>query len=176
MITSEMRAEMRRLVLVERWRIETVARRFGVHHSTVRRALPEKPPADEKAPQLPLFGPEAHARSPGPRLGAQPGEGAAADEGDPGEAEGRGSGSVVRRVVGELGREEGEQAALHAIARHVLGRTFSRESGVAARARELVRFVQADHPGLGPGHVTLCCLDQSSRDLARRRIRCSPPP
>lgn len=39
MITPEMRAQMRRLVLVERWRIETVARRFGVHHSTVRRTL-----------------------------------------------------------------------------------------------------------------------------------------
>lgn len=34
-----MRAEMRRLVLVERWRIETVARRYGVHHTVVRRAL-----------------------------------------------------------------------------------------------------------------------------------------
>ena len=49
MITPEMRAEMRRLVLVERWRIETVARRFGVHHSTVRRALPDQLPTDEKA-------------------------------------------------------------------------------------------------------------------------------
>ncbi len=39
MITAAMRAEMRRLVLVEQWRIETVARRFGVHHSVVRRAL-----------------------------------------------------------------------------------------------------------------------------------------
>lgn len=39
MITPEMRAQMRRLVLVELWRIETVARRFGVHHSTVRRTL-----------------------------------------------------------------------------------------------------------------------------------------
>jgi transposase len=34
-----MRAQMRRLVLVELWRIETVARRLGVHHSTVRRTL-----------------------------------------------------------------------------------------------------------------------------------------
>jgi transposase len=39
MITAEMRAQMRRLVLVEGWRIETVARRFSVHHSVVRRAL-----------------------------------------------------------------------------------------------------------------------------------------
>jgi transposase len=44
-ITAEMRAQMRRLVLVERWRIETVARRFGVHHSTVRRALDDAPAA-----------------------------------------------------------------------------------------------------------------------------------
>jgi transposase len=42
MITPEMRAEMRRLVLVEMLRIETVARKFGVHHSTVRRALRER--------------------------------------------------------------------------------------------------------------------------------------
>jgi transposase len=39
MITPEQWAEMRRLVLAEGWRIETVARQFGVHHSTVRRAL-----------------------------------------------------------------------------------------------------------------------------------------
>ena len=39
MITAAMRAEMRRLVLVECWKIETVARRYGVHHSVVRRAL-----------------------------------------------------------------------------------------------------------------------------------------
>ena len=38
---------MRRLVLRLRWRIETVARRFGVHHSTVRRALEEGPAAGE---------------------------------------------------------------------------------------------------------------------------------
>ena len=49
MITAEMRAEMRRLVLVERWRIETVARRFGVHHSVVRRALRDEPPQDPPA-------------------------------------------------------------------------------------------------------------------------------
>jgi transposase len=50
MITPEMRAEMRRLVLVERWRIETVARRFSVHHSTVRRALAATLPREEKVP------------------------------------------------------------------------------------------------------------------------------
>jgi transposase len=43
MITTDMRAQMRRLVLVDRWRIETVARRFGVHDSTVRRALIDEP-------------------------------------------------------------------------------------------------------------------------------------
>lgn len=45
-----MRAQMRRLVLVERWCIETVARRFGVHHSTVRRALGETLPAPTTPP------------------------------------------------------------------------------------------------------------------------------
>jgi transposase len=39
MIPAEIRAEMRRLVLRESWRIGTVARRFSVHHSVVRRAL-----------------------------------------------------------------------------------------------------------------------------------------
>ncbi len=39
MMTPEIRAEMRRLVLLHLWKIETVARRFGVHHSTVKRAL-----------------------------------------------------------------------------------------------------------------------------------------
>ena len=43
MITPEMRAEIRRLVLREGWRIETVARRFGVHHSVVRRAVASDP-------------------------------------------------------------------------------------------------------------------------------------
>ncbi len=42
MITPEIRAEMRRLVIAERWRIETVARRFRVHHSVVRRAVRER--------------------------------------------------------------------------------------------------------------------------------------
>jgi len=32
-----MTPEMRRLVLLHLWKIETVARRFGVHHSTVSR-------------------------------------------------------------------------------------------------------------------------------------------
>lgn len=50
MITVEMRAEMRRLVLREGWPIETVARHFGVHHSTVRRALRDYPP-EEPPPQ-----------------------------------------------------------------------------------------------------------------------------
>jgi len=51
-VTPEMRAEMRRLVLRERWAIETVARRFGVHHSVVRRAIRDdgyEPPASHKS-------------------------------------------------------------------------------------------------------------------------------
>jgi len=47
MISPELRAEMRRLVLRLHWRIETVARRFGVHHSTVRRALEGGPAPGE---------------------------------------------------------------------------------------------------------------------------------
>jgi len=50
MITAEIRTEMRRLVLREGWRIETVARRFGVHHSVVRRALDDEPPPDGAPP------------------------------------------------------------------------------------------------------------------------------
>lgn len=45
MITPEIRAEIRRLVLVEGLRIGVVARKFGVHHGTVRRALREESPA-----------------------------------------------------------------------------------------------------------------------------------
>jgi transposase len=41
----ELRSEMRRLILREGWKIETVARRFGVHHSVVRRALRDDLPA-----------------------------------------------------------------------------------------------------------------------------------
>jgi transposase len=41
MISSDVRAQIRRLVLVERLKVETVARRFGLHHSTVRRTLIE---------------------------------------------------------------------------------------------------------------------------------------
>ena len=39
MIDEGIRAEMRRLVLGEGWKIGTVARRFGVHHGVVRRAI-----------------------------------------------------------------------------------------------------------------------------------------
>jgi transposase-like protein len=53
MITAQMRAEMRRLVLVEGWRIQTVARRFGVHHSVVRRAIRLKPCADQNCRACP---------------------------------------------------------------------------------------------------------------------------
>jgi transposase len=56
MIPPEIRAEMRRLVLGEGWRIETAARRFGVHHSTVRRAL-QSEPAPELAAQARVLDP-----------------------------------------------------------------------------------------------------------------------
>jgi transposase len=42
MMTYELKAQIRRLVLVEGFKIETVARRFGLHHSTVSRALEEE--------------------------------------------------------------------------------------------------------------------------------------
>ncbi len=48
-VSDETRGEMRRLTLREGWAIETVARRFGVHHSVVRRAIREDPP-DKPAP------------------------------------------------------------------------------------------------------------------------------
>jgi len=47
MILPETKAEIRRLVLADGWKIETVARRFGVHHSVVRRATRTEP-----APEL----------------------------------------------------------------------------------------------------------------------------
>jgi len=49
MIDDAIRAEMRRLVLAEKWRIGTVARRFGVHHSVVRRALLDEAPRESAA-------------------------------------------------------------------------------------------------------------------------------
>jgi transposase len=60
-ITAEMRGEMRRLVLVEAWKVETVARRFQVHHSVVRRAIrtdaapgtPAPPPPSKLEPFKP---------------------------------------------------------------------------------------------------------------------------
>ena len=49
---------MRRLVLVEGLPIETVARRFGVHHSTVRRALEGYAAESKRLPSaLDLFKP-----------------------------------------------------------------------------------------------------------------------
>ena len=39
MIPPEVEAEIRRLVLRDGWKIETAARRFGVHHSVVRRVI-----------------------------------------------------------------------------------------------------------------------------------------
>jgi transposase len=43
MILPETKAEIRRLVLADGWKIETTARRFGVHHSVVRRAIRTEP-------------------------------------------------------------------------------------------------------------------------------------
>ena len=43
MIDEAVRAEMRRLVLGEGWKICTVARRFSVHHTVVRRAVLDRP-------------------------------------------------------------------------------------------------------------------------------------
>lgn len=50
MIRPELRAEIRRLVLGEGWKIETVARRLGVHHSVVRRAISDGPPPEHRPP------------------------------------------------------------------------------------------------------------------------------
>jgi transposase len=41
---------MRRLVLGEGWKIEAVARRYGVHHSVVRRAIRDDSPPDRPPP------------------------------------------------------------------------------------------------------------------------------
>jgi hypothetical protein len=38
-VLPEVEAEIRRLVLRDGWKIETTARRFGVHHAVVRRVL-----------------------------------------------------------------------------------------------------------------------------------------
>ncbi|HEU4906083.1 MAG TPA: IS21 family transposase [Solirubrobacterales bacterium] len=53
MITPEIRATIRRLVLREGWKIETTARRFGVHHSVVRRALRDLDQPAERRPVAP---------------------------------------------------------------------------------------------------------------------------
>jgi transposase len=50
MIDASVRAEIRRLVLGERWKIATVARRFGVHHSVVRRAVRDPQQATRPRP------------------------------------------------------------------------------------------------------------------------------
>lgn len=48
MINESVRAEIRRLVLAEDLPVETVARKFGVHHSVVRRALRTAPAATQQ--------------------------------------------------------------------------------------------------------------------------------
>ena len=52
MISPEVRGQIRRLVLVEGMKVETVARRFGLHHSTVRRALDEEVVAPAGRPRV----------------------------------------------------------------------------------------------------------------------------
>jgi transposase len=53
MIDASTRVEIRRLVLGEGWKIGTVARRFGLHHGAVRRALREgDPPARPRPPSV----------------------------------------------------------------------------------------------------------------------------
>jgi transposase len=50
MIDATIRSEIRRLVLGEGWKIGTVARRFGVHHGVVRRAVREPQQATHPRP------------------------------------------------------------------------------------------------------------------------------
>lgn len=58
MISQEIRAEIRRLVLRDGWKIETVARRFGVHHSVVRRMVRDDAPLDgRRAPKGSIIDP-----------------------------------------------------------------------------------------------------------------------
>jgi transposase len=52
MISADVRAQMRRLVLVERLKIDAVARRFGVHHTTVRRAIADELTAPAERPSV----------------------------------------------------------------------------------------------------------------------------
>jgi transposase len=71
MITPEIRAEIRRLVLRDGWKIETVARRFGVHHSVVRRMIRDSAPLDgRRAPKGSLIDP--HREFLVSRLGEHP--------------------------------------------------------------------------------------------------------
>jgi transposase len=78
MISPDVRAQMRRLVLVERMKIEAVARRFGVHHSTVRRAIVDeatelvvKPSALEPFKTYIVDRLTEHPQLTGTRLGAE---------------------------------------------------------------------------------------------------------
>jgi len=52
MIGADQEAEIRLLVLRDGWKVETVARRFGVHHSVVRRALAIERPAVRVVPSI----------------------------------------------------------------------------------------------------------------------------
>jgi transposase len=71
MITQEIRAEIRRLVLRDGWKVETVARRFGVHHSVVRRMIRDDASLDgRRAPKGSLIDP--HREFLVSRLGEHP--------------------------------------------------------------------------------------------------------
>jgi transposase len=69
MIDDAIRAEMRRLVLGEGWRIGTVARRFSVHHGVVRRAIGENAGTKRAPVQSALEGHKAYIVE---RLGKYP--------------------------------------------------------------------------------------------------------
>jgi transposase len=52
-VLPEVEAEIRRLVLRDGWKIETTARRFGVHHDVVRRAIRAgDAPAPRRTPSI----------------------------------------------------------------------------------------------------------------------------
>ncbi|MBL8721481.1 MAG: IS21 family transposase [Myxococcales bacterium] len=57
MIDETLRAEIRRLVLGERWAINTVARHFGVHHSVVRRAIKDGADKPRRPVEVPTLEP-----------------------------------------------------------------------------------------------------------------------
>ena len=49
MITAEQQASILRLYHTEKWRVHTIARQLGVHHTTVRRVLVQAGVAEARA-------------------------------------------------------------------------------------------------------------------------------